>query len=208
MPEHKDIVDAERHEPKGASTAASGQIIQADGLGGTSWINPSSVFSRGTLIGFADYNDAATSTTPLSVTGGAGYVTIPNDTLGAQTTTAFLPEGVTTVYNPLTNEFDWEGAGLRIGDMLDLRLDIEVTTTVANQFVEVDLELGIGTFPYDIHMGEQVVKAASTVKFNRYNGIYIGNTETLEGGARFKIQSDGNCTVVVSGWYVKALINR
>ena len=32
--EHKDIADAERHEPKGASTALAGQLLVADGLGG------------------------------------------------------------------------------------------------------------------------------------------------------------------------------
>lgn len=35
--EHKNIVDPEQHEPKGAATASSGQLIISDGAGGTSW---------------------------------------------------------------------------------------------------------------------------------------------------------------------------
>lgn len=45
MPEHVDIVDAERHEPKGASTAVSGQVMKSNGDGTTSWVLPSSLIN-------------------------------------------------------------------------------------------------------------------------------------------------------------------
>lgn len=35
--EHKNIVDAERHEPKGASTAASNTVYSSDGAGSGTW---------------------------------------------------------------------------------------------------------------------------------------------------------------------------
>lgn len=35
--QHKDIVDAERHEPKGASTATIDQVYAANGAGSGSW---------------------------------------------------------------------------------------------------------------------------------------------------------------------------
>lgn len=35
--EHKDIVDGQRHEPKGASTALTGTVYVADGLGSGVW---------------------------------------------------------------------------------------------------------------------------------------------------------------------------
>lgn len=35
---HSAIPDGERHEPKGASGASSGDILIADGVGGTSWV--------------------------------------------------------------------------------------------------------------------------------------------------------------------------
>lgn len=40
--DHKTIVDAERHEPKGASTAASGTVYTSNGAGSGSWTNPTS----------------------------------------------------------------------------------------------------------------------------------------------------------------------
>jgi hypothetical protein len=35
--EHKDIIDAERHEPKGISTATLDHVYHADGIGGGTW---------------------------------------------------------------------------------------------------------------------------------------------------------------------------
>lgn len=37
--EHKNIPDANRHEPKGASSAASGSVYVSDGAGSGSWTN-------------------------------------------------------------------------------------------------------------------------------------------------------------------------
>ena len=37
MPEHVDIADGERHEPKGASTATVGQVYVSDGAASGSW---------------------------------------------------------------------------------------------------------------------------------------------------------------------------
>lgn len=38
--EHKDIPDAGRHEPKGASTASAGQVYVSDGAGSGTWKSP------------------------------------------------------------------------------------------------------------------------------------------------------------------------
>ena len=37
MPEHVDITDPELHEPKGVAAASAGQLLIADGAGGSSW---------------------------------------------------------------------------------------------------------------------------------------------------------------------------
>jgi len=38
--QHKNIADSDRHEPKGASTAAAGQVYVSDGAGSGSWQTP------------------------------------------------------------------------------------------------------------------------------------------------------------------------
>lgn len=47
--EHKDIVDAQRHEPKGASTATVNYVLKSDGDGTTSWEDPNSLVDVGNL---------------------------------------------------------------------------------------------------------------------------------------------------------------
>jgi len=202
MAEHKNIIDPNIHEPKGASIAAIGTVYTSDGAGSGVWSTP----PGRTEVGFIDYNDAATAGTPIAVTGGAGYVDLTNDGLGAFTNKLYPPSGVLEVWDAGTDRFDW--SDLELGDMVDIRLDIEVTTTGANQVFDIVLELGTGGFAYNIPFEQALVKSAQAVDVNRYNGVYLGDANTLDNGAKFRIQSDGNATVVVRGWYCKILINR
>ena len=201
--QHKDIPNDGLHEPKGASTAAANTTYKADGAGSGAWV---AAPVTGTQIGILDYNDAATAVTPIVVTGGGGFVALTNDELGAFTNKAFSPAGVSNVWDPATNSFDW--GELELGDMVDIRLDVEVTTSGANQAFDIVLELGTGGFAYNIPFERQLIKAAGVVDVNKYNGLYLGDANTLSNGGRFMIQSDGNATVIVRGWYCKVLINR
>lgn len=74
--EHKNIPDAERHEPKGASTATSGQVLRSLGSGTTGWSNPSSLSNisiASMLEGVSTVSQAPTTTdTPYQVTWGSG----------------------------------------------------------------------------------------------------------------------------------------
>ena len=151
--------------------------------------------------GFFDYNDLATQTTPISVTGGGGYFVLTNDTLGPNTTRLYAPDGISDIWNPSTNSFDF--TQLSLGDMVDIRLDVEVTTTSSNTVVDVDLFLGSAT-PYQISFITHAnFKSTGSYDLIRYNGIYIGNNDTLNNPAQFKIICDINTTVKVKGWYCK-----
>lgn len=151
--------------------------------------------------GFADYNDLATATTRITVPGTNTYVSITNDTLGPQTTRAYLPTGVTDIWNPTTGLFDF--SQLSNGDTIDIRLSLEVTTTSPSQSIDIDMELGIGGFSYDVLFHSSTVKTAGTQQINRFNSIYMGDDNTRLNGARFKIRSDALATCKVLGWYCK-----
>lgn len=155
-------------------------------------------------IGFADYSDLATQTTPIVVTGGAGFVYLTNDGAGPFTNKTYLPTGVTDVWDAIAGNFDF--TELKPGDMVDIRLDLDITTSSPNQLVYVALELGSGAGLYSIPFASDVFKDTGEKNVNRYNGIYIGDANTLNGGGRFKISSDDNATVKVNGWYCKILI--
>jgi len=202
--QHKNIPDSELHPPKGASTAQLDTVCHSDGAGGVVW----KAVSQGTAIGYADYNDTTTATTPINLTAGTpAYLT--NDAAGAFTRDS-LQSGLiaNTLWTSVDNKFDWAGAGLVSDDMVDIRLDIELTTTTANQEFEVVLEMNTDGVPYDIPFANGIVKTAGSINVNRYNGVYMGDSGTLNGKARFKIVTDSAATVLVRGWYVKVITNR
>lgn len=153
--------------------------------------------------GFVDYNDLATQTTPITVTGGGGFVTLTNDGEGANTNETYLPSGITSVYDKVES-FDF--TQLKLGDMLDIRLDIQVIIASVNTEVEVDLFLGTGGGAYQIPFEPKLnFKSTGTFNINRFNGIYMGDTNTLDNSGKFKMSSDKTCTVKVNGWYVKII---
>lgn len=152
--------------------------------------------------GLFDYNDLATTGTPIVVTAAGGAVALTNDEAGAFTNKLFPPVGVTDVWNESTGLFDW--SELKLGDMVDIRIDIDVITASVNTEIKIDLHLGTGGSSYTIPwILETNYKNSGTHKLNRYNGIYMGDTNTLDNGGQFMISTDKDCTCVVNGWYCK-----
>lgn len=203
--QHRDIPDSELHEPKGVAGANVNTVYVADGAGSGSW----SPYVKGTIIGYADYNDSATATTPINLVANTP-VYLTNDALGSNTKDRLQTGiGADSLWDSTENKFDWFAAGLQLDDMVDIRLDIQVTTTAANQSYEVFLEMATDSgSSYPIPFASGTVKTAGAKDVNRYNGVYMGDNITLNNKARFRIVSDAAATVVVRGWYVKVITNR
>ncbi len=152
--------------------------------------------------GWADYNDFATSAAPITVTGGAGWVQMTNDTVGTYTNTDHLPNDVTQLWDAATDEFDF--SELEVGDMVDIRLDIEITTPSNNTTVDCQLSLSTGASAFTVHMiTGQDYKTAGTFDSIVYNGIYMGSQDVIDNGGQVQVQADKTCTVIVHGWYIK-----
>lgn len=156
-------------------------------------------------IGLVDYNDAATAGTPLVVTEVGSPVPLPNDGLGAFTNKIFIPDGITDIWDTLTDKFDF--TELSLGDMIDIRLDVALITSSVNTQIKIDMRLGIGGSEYLVPFIPEVnFKDTGTHPLTRFNGIYMGDTNTLNNGAHFEITTDKDCTIIVNGWYCKILI--
>lgn len=153
--------------------------------------------------GYASYSDLATVTTPIVVPPNTP-TKLTNDGLGPQTQNTYLPTGVGDIWDAAGQTFDF--VDLKNGTMLDVRLDMLVTTTVPNQEVEVALRLAISGFEYDIHFDSRQYKAAGEHHISAYEGIYIGDDNTRLNGGEFLITSDDNATVVMNGFYCKAIL--
>lgn len=151
--------------------------------------------------GVYDYNDLATETTPINVPATETYVDLTNDALGSFTNKDYPLPGVTDIWDATNQRFDF--SQLSLGDKVDIRLDLSVTTTVPNQDIDVVLVVADGEAgEYEIPFINSSYKTAKAHDLNRFNGIYMGDLNTRDNYAKFKIKSDDVATVVVRGWYI------
>lgn len=154
-------------------------------------------------FGIFDYRDQATSTTPISVSANTSTI-ITNDGAATDTYKKLPDTGVTDLYNTSTNRFEF--SDLTVGDMIDIRLDLEITTTVNNQVFSIDLELGQGGTVYTVpFIVDQEKKTSGATSVIRYNGIYMKDANTINNTGQFKIISPDALTVEVHGWYCKLM---
>lgn len=58
---------------------------------------------------------------------------------------------------------------------------------------------------YDILFAKTQFKTAGEQPINRFNGVYMGDLNTKNFPARFKIRSDAAATVKVNGWYCRVI---
>ena len=154
-------------------------------------------------IGYADYNDSATAGSPVAV-GSYTWTKLTNNTLGANTRTSALPFGVTSVWNPITNQLDF--TQLPIDTMVDLRADVQITTTSANQQVSTRLAMQIGgPSPFNLLAASTQFKTAGTYEGAFNVPFYIGSDATRLNPGEIQIWSDNSMTVVVRGWYIRII---
>lgn len=98
--EHKNITDAERHEPKGASTASNGTVYIADGAGSGAWTDPYAAVKNANKMALnVDFADISTADSIWVVTPLAGkiekvYVTLHNAITVANSTVTGKIAGV------------------------------------------------------------------------------------------------------------------
>lgn len=151
--------------------------------------------------GWVDYNDLATATVPLVHSGSGGYIDLPNDAAGAFTNKAYMPMGVSDIWDAANGRFYF--TDLALGDMVDIRLDIQVTTTTSNQDVFVAFSLGIGGSEYSLPFHYLSPKLAGTYSIVRYGGFYMGDSNTLDNYGNFSVDTDSAATIKVNGWYCK-----
>lgn len=154
-------------------------------------------------VGYFDYNDSATHTTPLTFVSNTP-LKLTNDTLGANTNTSENPYGVSYVWNSSVNQFDF--SQLSIGDTIDIRVQVQVTTTTANQKFRITAKFGIGSVAqFENTILSSQVKTAGLEEISFVAPFYIGSTYIKDFPAELYITSDNGGTVIVDGWYVRIL---
>jgi len=205
--EHVNAADPDIHEPKGVAAALAGYIYVANGAGSGTWGFPDP--SPGTISqGVCDYSDLTTVGSPIALTTPGTFYELTNDGAGADTNTTYSLAGLEGIWNVATNRFDFSDGGvLSLGDTVDMRFTVSVTTGGVNTAITIELELDVGGTPYTIEIVPiQNFKTVGTYIMSRYTSVYMGNTGTLNNPARIIAKSDtAGATVTVVGWFVRAL---
>ena len=151
--------------------------------------------------GTFDVADLGTTSSPISIPGTNAFIKLTNDGLGAQTINTHAPIGITELWDTTNDEFDF--SQLKLGDIVDIRLDINVITPSPNTQVEVRLEAGLGVFAFNVGWDNQfysAAKASPGIPLVRSSFVAMQTTTILTGKAEFQVAADKACTVVVNGW--------
>lgn len=148
-------------------------------------------------MGNYDYNNTASS---QSFTG--TEIELFNNSLGSLTDVSNGLKSIPEPYNNVTNAFDW--SKLDIGDRVDIRLDVTITTTTANQIVELYMKNAIGgANPYNISWLEKGYKNSglqNSIQISNF--FYLKDDNTRLNPSKFAFMSDDNATILVTGWLV------
>lgn len=160
--------------------------------------------SPGVVTGWQDWNDSTTAITPITLSGTPAGLT--NDGVGPFTNTSYRVNGHGDIWDVSSNRFDW--SSLALGDTVDIRIDVTVTTSAPNTQITTSFDLAIGgASPYVLNIDTRIFKSAGTNQVVRWYSIYMGDNNTLDNPARLLMVSDGSGdTVVVNGWYVRTLV--
>ena len=154
-------------------------------------------------VGSFHYSDDATQTTPISVMSGV-EAKLTNDTLGIYTNVSNAPFGVSTLWNPSTNQFDF--SQLTVGDLVKIRPDLNIDLIGTNTSYQLYMKMAIGSAtPWTLVLSNSERK--STSEFNDVNLISfdIANEETKDFPAELYILTDAGATVKVNGWYLEVV---
>lgn len=154
-------------------------------------------------VGYFDYNDLITQTFPLSAVANTP-LKLTNDTNGANTSTSENPYGVSYVWDNTSNAFNF--SELSVGDTIDIRIHIHVTTTTSNQKVILSSKLGIGSaseFTNSIY--ENQFKSSGLHEVSVVAPFYMGSNDIIDSPAELYLTTDASASVKVEGWYIRIL---
>jgi hypothetical protein len=146
--------------------------------------------------------DTATAITPITHSANAADTFLTNNALATRTD-SYNPDSKANLWNPATNRFDF--TSLKIGDIVELRVDILVDNAAAQE-INLVMDLAEGTAdPYTLNVTHAYYKTAATgVTITAMFRFYIGtNTNTRDGSARIRLTSLDAASVVVEGWLIQ-----
>ena len=165
--------------------------------------NFSEITSANQVSGTYNYVDATTSGTPITPVVDT-WTILTNDGAGTGTETSYGLVGLANIWNTVTDRLDF--TGLTLGDSLDFRMDLNVTTTVPNQEVLIDAFVGEGGVENQIPLHNPTqYKSAGVHRVALYSGGSVLSANTKDNPASLRIKTDASASIEVLSWYIRVV---
>lgn len=154
--------------------------------------------------GFEDANDSVTAVTPISLSADV-WTTLTNDAGGGFSNTAYLPHGITSLFNGTTGQID--PTELALGEAILVRNDFTITPTVNGAFAEFQYTLGAGGNAYTLPRPLGTISNGGGIayRFQFTDLIYMGDTNTRDNEIGLQVRCSEDASVVNAGTVVWSL---
>lgn len=152
--------------------------------------------------GWADYADATTSVTPISLTQNV-WTDLTNDKAGPNTITIYKPPFVTgDLWNSTSNSVDFSEIG--VGKILMVRNDFDVTAGASNTRLDARLYFPDSGKSIEF-MHDNIANSNELVRYSRTTQLFTKQSE-LASGCKIQIKVNKNgCTATVENILITVL---
>lgn len=150
------------------------------------------------LLGWGDYNDSGNIQNIDADT----WTQVTNDALGPLTNETFLPPGASHFWDSGTNKIDL--SDLEVGDLVNVRLDITITTEMDNARLEVQLRFTDPVFTLPLG-AQRLDDGAGTYQRIFQFAFYIGSAPIVTAGALVEVRCSSGASLVCNGVLVQHL---
>lgn len=154
-------------------------------------------------IGLVDYNDTSTAATPIQLVADT-WTDVPNNAAGAFTLESYLPDGMTTLIDPVTGYLDF--SELTFGSDILIRFDGEYTPNINNALFEARYVLGQGGGEYPLDSFSKRCDSGSGIPYSTEKGtfyIYMGDENTKGGVGKIQVKGSSAGTFKNNGVAIK-----
>jgi hypothetical protein len=140
--------------------------------------------------------DDATQTSAF-VYANPAVANLPNDGAGPDSDTTYSLPGVTSFYDVLSNQFEF--SAFNLGDILTLRLDLDIAPSVLEQEIDLLLSIGEGSVAAKTKLiSRQYFKNAVSHNVTAEITFTLDDALLLANPGHVQIQSAANASVVVN----------
>lgn len=152
--------------------------------------------------GWADYADATTSVTPISLTQNV-WTDLTNDKAGADTITIYKPPFVTgDLWNSTSNSVDFSEIG--VGKVLMVRNDFDITAGASNTRLDARLYFPDSGKSIEF-MHDNISDNNELVRYSRTTQIFTKQSE-LANGCKIQVKvNKAGCTATVENILITVL---